>query len=150
MSISGLKCLQWNARGLTKSRLEEFRSLLNSLDPDLVFISETYRNKKYQIRFKKFFTLNRNRNTRRGGGVTLLVKKSLQFSALPSCSTRKGAKIQVESGPVHCFSVYCPRGDCQADEIKNLLNCPSPVILAGDLNAPPQSLGIKFRRQYGR
>ena len=139
MSISGLKCLQWNARGLTKSRLEEFRSLLNSLDPDLVFISETHWNKKYQIRFKNFATLNRDRNTRRGGGVALLVKNSLQFSALPSSSTSTleviGAKIQVDSGAVHCFSVYCPKGDCQADEIKTLLNCPSPVILAGDLNA---------------
>jgi len=139
MTSNSLKCIQWNARGLTKSRLEEFRSLLNSLDPDLVFLSETFWNNRFNVKFKNYSILKKDRSTRRGGGVALLVKKSLQFSALPSCSTSTleviGAKIQIESGPVHCFSVYCPRGDCQADEIKTLLNCPSPVIVTGDLNA---------------
>jgi hypothetical protein len=36
--IKNLSCLQWNARGLTKSKLEEFRILLNKFNPDLVFL----------------------------------------------------------------------------------------------------------------
>jgi succinate dehydrogenase flavin-adding protein (antitoxin of CptAB toxin-antitoxin module) len=73
MSTNELKGLQWNARGLTKSRVEEFRTLLNSHDPDLVFLSETHWNKNFQVKFKNYSTLKKDRNDRRGGGVALLI-----------------------------------------------------------------------------
>ena len=57
---------------MTKSRLEEFCSLLNSLDPDLVFLSETFRNNKFNVKFKNYSILKKDRNTRRGGGVAML------------------------------------------------------------------------------
>jgi hypothetical protein len=58
---------------LTKSRVEEFRTLLNSHDPDLVFLSETHWNKNFQVKFKNYSTLKKDRNDRRGGGVALLI-----------------------------------------------------------------------------
>ncbi len=73
MSTNQLKCLQWNARGLTKSRLEEFRTLLNSHDPDIVFLSETHWNQFFQVKFRNYSTLKKDRNNRRGGGVALLI-----------------------------------------------------------------------------
>ena len=46
-----------------------------------------------------------------------------------------GAQLSTESGPVDCFSVYCPRGDCPPEDLHVLLNRPNPFIIAGDFNA---------------
>ena len=82
--FKNLKCLQWNSRGLTKARLEEFRNLLNTEDPDLVFLSETYWKPRFTVKFTTYEIFKLDRSTIRGGGVALLVKKSLQAHAIPS------------------------------------------------------------------
>ena len=139
MSTNKLICLQWNARGLTKSRLEELRTLLNSHDPDIVFLSEPHWKKFFQVKFRNYSTLKKDRNNRRGGGEALLIKKSLQFSASSTFASRTleviGAIIHSTSGPVNCLSVYAPRGYCQAEEFTSLVSNSTPFILAGDLNA---------------
>ena len=121
--------------GLTKSRVEEFRTLLNSHDPDLFFLSETHWNKNFQVKFKNYSNRKKDRNDRRGGGVALLIKKSLQFSASPTLSPRTleviGAKFHSASGPVNCLSVYVPKGDCQAEKCKSLVSFSTPFIIAG-------------------
>jgi hypothetical protein len=137
--IKNLKCLQWNSRGLTKARLEEFRNLLNTEDPDLVFLSETYWKPRFTVKFKTYEIFKLDRSTIRGGGVALLVKKSLQAHAIPSPVTGTleviGAQVPTKTGPVNCFSVYSPRGDCTAEEINLLLPPQLPFIVAGDFNA---------------
>ena len=139
MTSNSLKCIQWNARGLTKSRLEEFRSLLNSLDPDLVFLSETFWNNRFNVKFKNYSILKKDRSTRRGGGVAMLFKKTLKMSPIPMpyADTLEviGAQLSSETGPIDCFSVYCPRGDCPPEDINFLFNRPNPFLIAGDFNA---------------
>jgi len=73
--IEKLKCMQWNSRGLTKSRLQEFRSRLNNDDPDLVFVSETFWNKNFTVKFTTYQFFKKDRSSRHGGGVALLVEK---------------------------------------------------------------------------
>jgi hypothetical protein len=106
---------------LTKSRLEEFRSLLNSLDPDLVFLSETFWNNKFNVKFKNCSILKKDRNTRHGGGVAMLFLKTLKMDPIPMpyADTLEviGAQLSSETGPIDCFSVYCPRGDCPPEDI---------------------------------
>ena len=63
ISTNKLICLQWNARGLTKSRLEEFRTLLNSHDPAIVFLSETHWNKFFQVKFRNYSILKKDITT---------------------------------------------------------------------------------------
>lgn len=46
-----------------------------------------------------------------------------------------GAQLSTETGPVDCFSVYCPRGDCTPEDIFFLFNRPNPFIITGDFNA---------------
>ena len=72
MNTNNLKCLKWNARGLTKARLEEFRILINSEDPDLIFLSETFWNNNFTVKFKNYSFVKKDRSTRRGGGVAML------------------------------------------------------------------------------
>jgi hypothetical protein len=72
--IKNLKCMQWNSRGLTKSRIDEFRSLLIKEDPDLVFLSETFWNPSFTVKFVSCNLFKKDRSSRLCGGVALLVK----------------------------------------------------------------------------
>jgi hypothetical protein len=38
INTTTIKCIQWNARGLTKSKLEEFRRMLSSVKPEIVLL----------------------------------------------------------------------------------------------------------------
>jgi exonuclease III len=124
---------------LTKSRLEEFRVLLNQLNPELVFLSETHWSPLFNVKFKFYHVLKRDRLLHRGGGVALLIKKSIQFSVKPPINLNAteaiGATIFTNSGEVDCFSVYSPKGDCSPEDIHFFLSTTHPFILAGDLNA---------------
>ncbi len=55
------KLLQWNSRGLTRAKLEEFRYHLNCLNPLFVFLSETHWYDSTNISFRAFNLSKRNR-----------------------------------------------------------------------------------------
>lgn len=76
-----LKILQWNARGLYKSRLEEFKNNLRSHNPHIVLLSETHWKNEYKVKFSSYnsFVLNR---VGQGGGVAILTKKNMQATTL--------------------------------------------------------------------
>jgi hypothetical protein len=69
----------------------------------------------------------------------MLFKKTLKMSPIPMpyADTLEviGAQLSSETGPIDCFSVYCPRGDCPPEYINILFNRPNPFIIAGDFNA---------------
>jgi hypothetical protein len=79
---------------------------------------------------------------RRGGGVALLLKKSLQFlvNNYPIQSSLEiiSASVFTQSGEIECFSVFCPNSNCSQEEIDLLISRPNPFILAGDFNAHHQ------------
>lgn len=81
-STNEFKCIQWNARSLTKSKLEEFRDFLFSSNPEIVLLSETHWVNTYNVKFKSYHILKKNRPNRTGGGVATLVHKALQFTPL--------------------------------------------------------------------
>jgi hypothetical protein len=68
---------------LTKARLEEFRNLLHTEDPDLVFLSETYWKPSFTVKFTTYEILKLDRSIIRGGGVALLVKKRYKPTSFP-------------------------------------------------------------------
>jgi hypothetical protein len=80
-TTSDFKCLQWNARGLTKAKLEEFRHHLSSVNPEIVILSETHWSSGVAPKFKTHHILKKDRPYRTGGGVALLIRK--KFSSLP-------------------------------------------------------------------
>ena len=79
---------------------------------------------------------------RQGGGVALLIKKSLQFSVanppIQSSLELIRASVFTQSGEIECFSFYCPKGNCSQEEINLLISRPNHFILAGDFNAQHQ------------
>ena len=77
-----LKIIQWNARGLNKSRLSEFKTNLDTLDPTLVLLSETHWSNKYLPSFSNYNLIFKNRPRNTFGGVAILVKKKISYVPL--------------------------------------------------------------------
>ena len=135
-----LKILQWNARSLFKTKLAQFKLDLNSLDPDVVLLCETFWNDKYKAIFSAYHSFVNNRSDRRGGGVAILVKKDIPAKPHATPSTEKvetiGVMVKLKTKTINIISVYCPHGDCDKRDILDLLNTAGDsAIVGGDFNA---------------
>ena len=139
-SNQSLRVIQWNANGLKEDRLEELRGHLSVYNPSVVCLCETHWKPHLSPSFKSYNILRRDRITRGGGGVALLIHKSLRFSQTDFPSTENletiGATISTQSGLVDVVSTYCPHGDCSEEELNDLIgSLKDDFILAGDFNA---------------
>lgn len=52
-----VECMQWNARGLTKSKLSEFKQFLSLEAPDVVLISESHWSDSFLVGFRHYHVL---------------------------------------------------------------------------------------------
>lgn len=64
--------IQWNARGLTKSKLIEFKYNLRLLSPDVVILSETHWKPNSIPTFKAYNLISKNREDDYGGVAILI------------------------------------------------------------------------------
>jgi hypothetical protein len=95
-TTSDFKCLQWNARGLTKSKLEEFRHFLSTVNPEIVMLSATQWSSESPLSLKPTTSSRKTaQNRMRGGGMALLIRKNLHFPQ--SISTRPATLKQSAS-----------------------------------------------------
>ena len=74
--------IQWNSRGLTKARLEEFRYFLSTSTSSIYLVCETFWNNNFSVKFRSYNVINNNRVDRHGGGVAILINKSIPFTSL--------------------------------------------------------------------
>ena len=98
MTRNPIKLLQWNARSLYRSKLEEFKNNLRKINPHLVLLSETHWNEKYIHKFSAFNSIYINRQGQEGG-VAILVKKTIQYTKLllPRLDTIEATGIPLNS-----------------------------------------------------
>ena len=75
--MPNITCIQWNSRGLTKARLEEFRNFLSTSTPSIVLVCETFWNNNFSVKFRSYNVINKNRADKRGGGVAILINKAI-------------------------------------------------------------------------
>jgi exonuclease III len=132
-------CVQWNARGLTKSKLEEFRHFLSLVKPEIVLLSETHWKEPCRVKFKAYNILKKNRPDRPGGGVAILVNKQLSFNPIPLTPHDSveaiGVSILSRNNSYSDFiSAYAPKGDCDMLDVSEFFNRPNPVVIGGDFN----------------
>ncbi len=130
---------QWNARGLRKSRLEEFRNFLSLLKPSICLLNETFWNENTNVKFQSYHIVKKNRTDRPGGGVAILIHKSIPFFELilPSLTSIEAVGVTIITnhfGPVDTITAYCPKGDCTKEEVTTLLDRNHQFIVGGDLN----------------
>ena len=143
---NSLKCLQWNANGLKKSTLDEFRSFLRLENPDVALLSETRWSDNFDATFHNYKLFRRDRKGKRGGGVAILVHVSIQCVPFhpPSSKLIESVGVSIETqefGKVDVISVYCPSGDAHVDDLSDayeaLFDSPQSTnfIIGGDMNA---------------
>ena len=121
---TNLKILQWNARGLTKSRLQEFKHFLSYSVPSVVLLSETHWNDSFTPKFSSYNVINKNRHERSGGGVAILVHNSIKFSLLPLDNSHSIEMVAISISSATFFSlnfvsVYAPKGNSTKEERRN-------------------------------
>ncbi|KZS06599.1 Uncharacterized protein APZ42_029899, partial [Daphnia magna] len=136
---NNFKCIQWNARGLSKAKLKEFRQQISILNPEVVLLSETHWNSDFAPKFKSHHILRKDRPNRLGGGVAILIRKSLQFTPLPITTPDTVEAIGVSilctnKKHIDFISVYIPKDDCETADIELLLKRDNDFLVGGDLN----------------
>lgn len=139
-NIPPLKVLQWNARGLNKNKLEEFKRFLSYFVPLVVLLSETHWNEKVNVKFRCYNVIKKNRPNGKGGGVAILIHKSLKFIPiqLRYFETMEAVAVSISTfqyNNLEFISVYAPRGDSTKEEILSLFTRNQPFIVGGDFNA---------------
>jgi len=111
-----LRIIQWNARGLYRSRLEEFKNQLRHHNPHIVLLSETHWKDEYKVKFSAYNSFYLNRASQ-GGGVAILIKKNIQATLLDFPPHENieavGATIRLSNKDIiEIASVYCPNVQC--------------------------------------
>lgn len=130
MSINNnnLKIVQWKSRGITKSRLEEFKHFLSYSTPSVGLLSETHWKDSCYVQFSSYVPVKKNRPERRGGGVAILVHKSIKFSPLTLSNVFHSIETIAISISTSTFPsldiifVYAPNGDSRPEEIFGLFS----------------------------
>jgi exonuclease III len=139
-----INLIQYNARSLKKYNLIEFKSYLHKHKPHLLLISETFRKDTFSVKFKQYYVVNKNRSNQPGGGVAILIHKSLQYSMLqlPNLQTIEAIGILVskenngQKEMLEVVYIYIPNGhQCNEDELDQLIADNNSLIISGDFNA---------------
>ena len=126
-TIPHLNIIQWNARSLYRSKLELFKNNLRSSNPSIVLLSETHWVDSHPVAFDAYNCFVKNRADKNGGGVAILVKKSISASLIPSPVLAHieciGVSILLPDGKnLVLISAYCPKGDAEPSEIASLFD----------------------------
>ncbi|KZS03741.1 Uncharacterized protein APZ42_033448 [Daphnia magna] len=110
--------------------------------PHIATLCETFWRDTFEVKFKYYFTIKKNRPDKTGGGVAILVLISLQYAliTLPQLATIEATAISVildrnnTGRELTIVSLYIPDGsNCNEDDLNTLAN--QNTILSGDFNA---------------
>ncbi|KAI9559454.1 hypothetical protein GHT06_013444 [Daphnia sinensis] len=143
-AMPNITCIQWNSRGLTKARLEAFRHYLSLSNPSIVLICGTFWNNNYAVKFRSHNIINKNRADRHGGGVAILINKSIPYTQLNinNIETIEAVGVSIitpDLGTIDFISAYCPKGDCSKEKISTLIDRDNHFLIGGDFNAHHES-----------
>lgn len=79
---NNIKITSWNARSIRSKKLELFH-FLEKHNVDICLISETWLNNNFSLRNNNYYSYRYDRSTGNGGGVAILIKKTIQHQLLP-------------------------------------------------------------------
>jgi hypothetical protein len=140
-----LNIISWNCRS-AKAHLTEITAFLNLKRPDILCLQETNLNDQeanFFLDFTGYDTYFKCRDNKDGGGVALIISKSLSYSDLDLAFEKQlspyeicGCNVKLGETIVSIFSVYNPpKIDLSLDMLKMIdRNCKN-FLIAGDLNA---------------
>ncbi|KZS15313.1 Uncharacterized protein APZ42_019149 [Daphnia magna] len=136
--------IPFNARSLTRTTLTQFKAHMHQHKPHIATLSETFWKDSFEVKFKDYYVIKKNRQGQVGGGVAILVHKSVQHTtiALPHLSTIEATAISIfvdgnrTGRELMIISLYIPDGSkCNEEDLDILANASDNTILSGDFNA---------------
>lgn len=134
MTSKSYKIVEWNSNGL-KNKTPELTHYLQTNDIDIALITETKLNNTDKINIKDYETYRKDRPTH-GGGVAIIVKKSVNHILIQNLNTNLellGIKI---TGNIHIFVLYInPNYTITHKNLNDIFDGRNKALIAGDLNA---------------
>lgn len=136
-----VKILHWNANGLTNfANCQQLGHLLEKENIQVASLNETFFKENHNPFFHNYYLYRNDRVHARGGGVALLVHRSLKHKLLPLTATISTENLSVEVVINHrnviITTAYSPRYSCNfSADMTKLTPTSKEFILLGDLNA---------------
>ncbi|XP_076644973.1 uncharacterized protein LOC143354605 [Halictus rubicundus] len=141
-NFSALRIIYWNARSIAQ-RKEELEQMLQEID---IFICvETWLKPEMRIAFKGFNTVRKDRIGRRGGGIAIFIKRSIDYCILPNIRSFNNLietcsiKLVNTVPSINIMALYRPQGPSLGqnkwDWIMQTVSDLQPCLLVGDFNA---------------
>lgn len=160
MMLPDLNIVTWNARGIKNKSIELFQFLL-AYNVHICLVSETWLNSNVSISHQEFNIYRNDRDSRRGGGVAIIIRKHISHLTIPIVNTSLieniGIKILTNIGFIHIYSCYFPGGRVGTDGTRkkmfasdlHKLSRSERFIIGGDLNCRHQSWGCLRANCWG-
>lgn len=152
MGSRGTGILFWNAQGI-RNKKAELLHYLNKNKIPIALITETHLTDREKFNNRNYSTYRLDRNNRQGGGVAILVHKTVKHNLvdLPITNRTECVAIGLKIGrhTVTLICTYNPPGDIDINDIENLIGTNNNIILAGDLNAKHTDWGCRTSNRAG-
>ncbi|UYV79346.1 hypothetical protein LAZ67_17002248, partial [Cordylochernes scorpioides] len=154
-----LRILQCNINGLcstaTKIKLEEIMEIAEKQKIQIIALQETKLNEKYNLKYKNYNILRKDRN-KEGGGLAFLIK-NLYYEDIainiPNTSDLEAQGIKVylsQNKTINIFNMYHPPNNKLIDDGTMAQFLTDNTIIVGDFNAKHQLWGCSMPNPRGK
>ncbi|UYV71330.1 hypothetical protein LAZ67_8002666 [Cordylochernes scorpioides] len=158
-TLQQLSIMQCNIYGLcstaTKLKLEEIMEIAEKQKIQIIALQETKLNEKYNLKYKNYNILRKDRN-KEGGGLAFLIK-NLYYEDIainiPNTSDLKaqGNKVYLnQNKTINIFNMYHPPNNKLIDDGTMAQFLTDNTIIVGDLNAKHQLWGCSTPNPRGK
>lgn len=158
--INSLKVIFWNCRSVCNKYYELFDFLCNH-KIDICLLSETWLNKQHRFNHPAYNCVRSDMHGRIGGGVAILIKKSINFAEAKIIDTNFIENVGIEllthdQSKFYIYSVYFPgavntnsnRNKFKSD-LRKLVSAGGKYLLCGDLNSKHRNWGCSHANAWG-
>ena len=157
--VNNLQIIQWNCNSLINN-CDLISNFLEETKPDIMMLNETkctyelanfnFNHPSYDILIKE-----RNINPNHGGGVCIIIKKSLNYAEVKDfdCHNEEFICIKIKIDKKECLvgSLYNqPINEINKDLFNDISNKFKHFLIGGDLNSKLIKLGCKLDNTSGR
>lgn len=148
-----LRIAFWNANSVSDKK-QELTDFMEEERIDVMLLSETHLRATKTFHIRNYTTYRTDRQTGRGGGTAILVKRGLTHGELPEKETTNientGVRIKTKRGNIDIYAIYLPPSAAlEEEEVKNLFEARRTTIAAGDWNAKHEDWNSKVRNGKG-
>ena len=134
-----LKIMHVNTQSL-KNKIYEISAIMNEEKPDILTLNETFLKDTDSIKFRGYNMIVKNRKTKNGGGVAILVKEDIVYNKIDLGSHKDtesiGISLQNNKKQLYIFTIYSPHGNTDEQIFKDITNLTTNnIIITGDFNS---------------